>query len=267
MILTYNIAGMCLRLRSELPIRDHPRWRLFSAPHGAAADFVYHCVSLPELPEGDAPAVLRYYDSVRGRFYAVTRELGNTMDVFLTEDIPSPLTMEHLYPQLALPHVLLRGEKLLLHASYILTEQGAIVFTAPSGTGKSTQADLWRAHRGALIVNGDRVVVGLSDGAPTAYGFPLCGTSDHCHNCTAPLRAVVSLRQAETNSARLLHGGESVRVLINGTYLPEEYQSDLPRVFHAAALLTEHTPVLELSCRPDEGAVAALDALLQTIAR
>lgn len=264
--LFYEIAGRRLLIRSDPPLSDRPSWRAFSATFSEAAppDFTYRIHAVSPLPSGCEGSAVRYFDAVKNRDYAVTIEQGDAMEVYLdAASLPCPLTVEHLYPQLALPHILLRSGAMLLHASYILTERGAILFTAPSGTGKTTQAELWRRHRGARIVNGDRAVLGFQNGEPSAFGFPLSGTSADCRNLTAPVRAVVRLSQAAENNVRRLNVRESIRVLLNGTYLPPEYRSDLPIAFDAAAALAECIPVYSLACLPNVTAIEALENALR----
>ena len=65
----------------------------------------------------------------------------------------------------------------LLHSSFIKWKDKAILFTAPSGTGKSTQADLWEKYENAEIINGDRSGIRKMDGKWTAYGLPIAGSS------------------------------------------------------------------------------------------
>ena len=55
----------------------------------------------------------------------------------------------------------------------IAFQNKAILFSAPSGTGKSTQADLWQKYvRGVEIINGDRAIIGIEDNGVKAYGLP-----------------------------------------------------------------------------------------------
>ena len=53
------------------------------------------------------------------------------------------------------PHIMLRNERLILHSSYVLTPKGGIIFCGASGTGKSTQGELWRKHRDAVVESGE----------------------------------------------------------------------------------------------------------------
>src|SRR5699024_19054 len=76
---------------------------------------------------------------------------------------------------LGLERLLLSRQGLLLHASFIRWQARGILFSAPSGTGKSTQADLWVRHRGAEVINGDRAALRRSAGRWRAYGLPYAG--------------------------------------------------------------------------------------------
>lgn len=267
-MLQFHISDFRIAFDADFPITAGDSWMRFADCSPVPPDFTYRCFlspRLPELPENSCTR--RYFDSVKGSFYAITREVSHCeMQLFLSEEnLPWGLTVDQIFTQLAITHVLLKKSRLLLHAAYILTEQGAILFTAPSGTGKSTQAQLWETHKNARIINGDRAVAGLKNGVPTAYGFPLSGSSPCCLNRSAPLRAIVSLKQAPHNSVRILRGMQAVSVLMNGTALPPEYQDDLPKTVDAAIGLAERAPILELSCRPDTDAVLVLENALMQI--
>ena len=87
-----------------------------------------------------------------------------------------------------------------LHASFIAFQNKAILFSAPSGTGKSTQADLWQKYvRGVEIINGDRAIIGIEDNGVKAYGLPFCGTSKITLNQSFNLSTIVILRQGKIN--------------------------------------------------------------------
>ena len=87
---------------------------------------------------------------------------------------------------------------LVLHSAYIVASAGkAILFSGPSGVGKSTQAALWERCAGARVVNGDRALVDV--GKKTANGIFYSGTSGISENVTAPVRAIVLLGQGSEN--------------------------------------------------------------------
>ena len=162
----------------------------------------------------------------------------------------------------ALPQLLLPFSCVLLHASVIEYAGGAVLFSAPSGTGKSTQAALWARHRGAHIRNGDKAGVRVLPDGVRAYGVPFAGTSGICERFSLPLRAVVLLRQSPVNTVTRLYGVRAATALLPNVFLstavPEEHQRLLELAFALAAAV----PVLSLGCTPDVRAVETLEAAL-----
>ena len=97
----------------------------------------------------------------------------------------------YMWSSLALSQLLLQKDAFLLHASYIEHGGKAILFSAPCGVGKSTQAALWAEHNGSRIINGDKAGVSFDGDEINAGSLPFCGTSGICKNETYPLGAVV----------------------------------------------------------------------------
>ena len=150
----------------------------------------------------------------------------------------------------------------ILHASYILYDGRAILFTAPSGTGKSTQARFWSEERGAEIVNGDRVLVTKRNGCFYANGIYACGTSGICKNITAPIAAVVFLEQGECNMrndipARLLF----LRILCECSYnMSDTVQYE--KITELVSDMINTVPTVCYRCQKSPVAVSALERIL-----
>lgn len=161
----------------------------------------------------------------------------------------------NLYELLGLENLLLQFGGLLLHSSFIRWQGQGILFSAPSGTGKSTQADLWARFEGAEVLNGDRSALRPVGGRWTAFGLPYAGTSGIYRNECAPVRAIVALRQAKRNRIRPMGASEAFRFLLPEFTIhrwdTEAYQKAMGL---ALALLAE-VPVWLLECLPDRGAV------------
>ena len=157
----------------------------------------------------------------------------------------------------------LRRSCLMLHAAFIRWQGKGILFTAPSGTGKSTQAELWKKYEGADILNGDRAAVRRDEsGCWQAYGLPYAGSSGIYRNEKAPVSAVVVLRQAEENRIRQLGMLEIIQKLYPETTV-HQWEPDF--IEKALTLLTElagEVPIYLLECRPDRGAVEAVKNVL-----
>lgn len=165
---------------------------------------------------------------------------------------------------LELETLLLDWGGLLLHASFIRMKNGqGLLFSAPSGTGKSTQAELWERLEGADILNGDRAGLLRENDGWHAWGLPYAGSSGVYRNEGAPLTAIVLLRQAPENRVRRV----SIPEAFTGLY-PEftVHRWDVrfvERATDAILSLLGDVPVFLLECRPDGGAVAALKSALE----
>ena len=158
---------------------------------------------------------------------------------------------------------LLDFKALILHSSLIRWKSGSIVFTAPSGTGKSTQASLWERYEGAEVLNGDRAALRQINGVWTAFGLPYAGTSGIYRNESAPLKASVALRQADENRVRRIIGAEAFRYIYPETMI-HRWDADFEK--RASDLLLQlmgDIPMFLLECRPDRKAVELLRDTLE----
>ena len=159
-------------------------------------------------------------------------------------------------------HLIARNQGFVFHSSYIEVDGKAILFTAPSGTGKSTQADLWHSLRGARILNGDRSAVRCTENGIVACGIPFMGSSQYCKNVTLPLTAVVYLSQAPQTTIRRLRGAEAFRRVWEGVSVNTWDKEDVSLVMDSVSQVVQNVPVYYLACTPDESAVAALEQQL-----
>ena len=157
---------------------------------------------------------------------------------------------------LQLEVLMLFSKGILLHSSFICYNGSGVLFSAPSGTGKSTQASLWYQFCSAEIINGDRAGLRRIDGRWTAFGLPYAGSSGIYRNESAPLAAIVVLRQAKENRIRRLSPLEAMKQLlpeISSHGWDRNYMADL---LSLVSSLVDEVPVYILECLPDEGAVS-----------
>lgn len=154
-------------------------------------------------------------------------------------------------------------QSLVLHCAYMVHQGEAVLFSAPSETGKSTQAELWRRFRGSRVVNGDRALIRQdSTGSWLAAGWPVCGSSEICYNEAAPIKAIVMLSQAKENTVRVVRGMEAFRLLyaqitVNGW----NQQASAVAMDLMEALLAQ-VPMYHLACDISEDAVKCLEQVL-----
>lgn len=147
----------------------------------------------------------------------------------------------------------------ILHSSFIEVGGKAVLFTAPSGTGKSTQAELWRENRGAVVINGDRSVLRIIDSVPCASGLPYSGSSGICLNRTLPLRAIVYIEQATENSVTRLHGFAAFRKVWEGVCVNTWDTAQVSRASDIVRKIVTSVPVCLQKCTPDLRAVEELE--------
>lgn len=157
--------------------------------------------------------------------------------------------------------LMIRGV-MVLHSSYIKWNSKAILFTAPSGTGKSTQAALWERYENARIINGDRTAISKQSGKWFANGLPMAGSSEVFINEKSELGAVAVLRQASENSISRLTGIEAVKYILNQVFIQGQFSASYTKAVNTAIELAENVPVFMLKCLPDKGAVDLLKKML-----
>ncbi len=143
------------------------------------------------------------------------------------------------------------------HASVISWQKEAVIFTAASGTGKTTQARLWEKYKEAEILNGDKVILECSPQMCWAWGSPWRGSSPYGLNQRAPLKAVVALEQAKENRIRRLDSAEAGRYVLPHIFFPLWNGECTEAVMRAMDQILSRTPVFLLSCLPDREAVEA----------
>ena len=171
---------------------------------------------------------------------------------------------KYLWPGVMLNTILLHQRGLIFHASYIVSNGRAILFTAPSRTGKSTQAELWRKFRNAHVVNGDKAGVTLR-GQPMAHGVPFSGTSGICENVSAPLAGIVVLSQAKENTVRRLGPSQAVAALCPNVFVDQAIAEEWALALQLLLDVAASVPVYALACTPDVRAVETLEqALFET---
>lgn len=155
--------------------------------------------------------------------------------------------------------LLLQERRLCLHAACVSTPLGGLLFSGPSGIGKSTQAELWCTYRGARQINGDRPILSKGEDGWLAWGSPYAGSS-RCHvNENCPVTAIVMLRQAKECGLRRLSPSEAFRAVWSGLTMNSWDEALVEKACDLALELIAAVPVLELQCTPDEQAVNCLE--------
>ena len=203
---------------------------------------------------------------VKGRKdpYACYREVAeDRAEIVLVRDEIKELHIDPVFTSLlALERRLVKKDSMVLHCAYVEYKGEAVLFSAPSETGKTTQANLWEKYRGSRTVNGDRSLLGKIDGRWTAQGWPVCGTSEVCFNETVPIRAVVMLSQAEENHVEKLSPGRAFPLLYSQITVNKWNMEDHIHTMDLIEDFLKKVPVYHLGCTISEEAVDCLERVL-----
>lgn len=165
---------------------------------------------------------------------------------------------------LGMEKIVLRDESIILHSAYMCRNGKAVLFSAPSGTGKSTQADLWTKYRKTRTINGDKSLLHKNRDGWYAYGWPICGSSEICHNEAYPIEAIVMLHQSEENTIERLDLAKAVKRLLPQITMNMWNMEFQLKVMDLMEDLAGDVPVYELGCNISEDAVECLEKVLET---
>lgn len=137
----------------------------------------------------------------------------------------------------------------LFHGSVIAADGQGYLFTAKSGTGKSTHTRLWREMLGsrAVMVNDDKPLLRMDDGYFTACGTPYNGKHGLGCNTEVPLHALCILTRSKENRIVRIAKQEAYPMLMQQVYRPADpaaMKQTLVLIDRLAAL----TPLYRLGC-------------------
>lgn len=143
-----------------------------------------------------------------------------------------------------------------LHASAVVLDGKAYLFSGPCRAGKSTHTRLWQSTFGpaAHVINDDKPALRCLDGTWYAYGTPWCGKDGINENTMAPLAGVCFLKKAGENRIRRLNPMEAMEKILSQTIYKFDETEKLDRFLTLLDRLLTDIPVYELENRPEEEA-------------
>ena len=274
----FRIGDFCFRLIAPDEVKPPENFMLF-ASEGEAA-YTYEIVLSKDVPKPRGKMTANRRDIVvfeedglemryiglpdGGGIYACYREEDESRaTIFLAPAIGSMLTIDPMFLALfCMERHMIRRDHLILHCSYMQCGDSAILFSAPSGTGKTTQATLWEKHRGTRVVNGDKSLLNRCEGVWTANGWPVCGSSKVCHNESMPIRAIVMLSQGKENTIQKLSPFQAFSQIYSQITINAWNGQGQQHAMDLIEDLVTRVPVYHLSCTISEEAVICLENAL-----
>lgn len=274
----YSICKKLICIEAEYFPGDNPMWAQFEAAEGIADINIICkvCEPFPELKNNSISAG-SFLVSVDGE--TVCRELpmgtvhgaltrytpddtSFSETIFTGRSFPVMMDSRYMWSSVSLAQLLLSQNAFFIHSSFIKAGGKAVLFSAPCGTGKSTQAALWEKYRSAEVINGDKAGILVENGV-YACGVPFCGTSGICKNQNLPLGAIVFLSQSPQNHIRRCGGTDALQKIIKNTYLDYTAPDESRKFVDIAIEIINSVPVYDFGCTPDEDAVIVLEKTLK----
>ena len=215
-----------------------PRLDLYSCPEG----FVVEMAPLATMPPC---ARMLMSEDYREGSLAFVRESPRSMLFAINNSLML------LYAFASAPYMTLE-----MHASVIGNGGKGYLFLGKSGTGKSTHSSLWLKYiEGSELMNDDNPVLRVGeDGVTRVYGSPWSGKTPCYRNVSAPVGAIVRIRQAKHNTItrqNVLEAYASVYSSCSGFKADKKIADGQHRILEHIAL---NVPCYILDCLPDEGA-------------
>ena len=115
---------------------------------------------------------------------------------------------------------LLYRECVGLHGVTLLCSDEIVVLSAPSGTGKTTLAQLLEKYCEAIVINGDFALLRPTESEVIFEPSPFCGTSGRCLNYRVKVNRLVFLGQSSDNRWHAMNGMEAVTQFMSNAFIP-----------------------------------------------
>ena len=175
----------------------------------------------------------------------------------------TPEALERLQLCRRIAELLPKYDRVLFHGSSLAVDGRGVLFTAKSGTGKSTQTRFWRQEFGERVrmVNDDKPFLHIGQDAVTVYGTPWRGKHSLGENISAPLEAIYFVNRGLDNRVEPMTPRELYPLLLQQTYTPEDPEA-MVRSLALVDRLSRNVKLLKLYCNLDpQAAHVALEAL------
>lgn len=228
MINTYKIAGHVFALDT-----------VFDETHNDFKD--YQCDGEPEFT------------------IKCTKEYLKTKKLAILEKNPeneySYYYLEKRYILFNLSINLLDRNCMKLHSSALSYKGQGVLFTAPSGTGKSTHSRLWREAFGndVIMVNDDMPYLSIEDDVVLINGYPYMGKHKIGNNMSVKLKAIVILRRGEENKIVPISRKDAFKFLATQTAIYGDNKL-IAKSFSLLDKITNMVDLYYLECNTNDSA-------------
>lgn len=164
---------------------------------------------------------------------------------------------EYVYTGFAFNSLVLKNGGITLHGSCISYKGNAIIFSANSGVGKSTQSKLWieKYKQDILYVNDDKPVIYNENNNYYVYGSPWSGKDGINTNVKVPLKAIIFIKRDCDNWIEEMSISEKMLNLTEQVYRPYYDRKLDVKAINFLSKLVIDIPIFCLHCNINYDAV------------
>lgn len=149
-----------------------------------------------------------------------------------------------------------------VHSSSLVYRDRAYLFSAPSGTGKTTHTNMWIQELGVDILDGDLCVLSCEDDKVFAYGLPWAGSSRKYMNKKVRLGGIVFLERDRKDKVKRLDLLNGALRLTARCFTPTFTIEMVSKNTDVSVKISEHTNLYVLNCTKKKSAFMCIKAAI-----
>ena len=192
------------------------------------------------------------------------KELNAEREILLSSDptnsfLSAPAYLETLTVQRKLTEALIDYDTILFHSSALAMDGQGYLFTALSGTGKSTHSRLWREYFGdrVTMINDDKPFIRIGETESRVYGSPWDGKHHLSTNISVPIKAICILERDTVNHIEPISADDAFAILYQQTYRSKD-PAKLVKTIDLLTRMSSQVKLYRLGCNmePDAARVS-----------
>ncbi|MBO4788509.1 MAG: hypothetical protein J5531_06365 [Lachnospiraceae bacterium] len=199
----------------------------------------------------------------------IVRERGYSDGKYNVEEVAGRRVtcnrLEKLFLLRSITERMLDYDVILMHGAVVAVDGRCYMFTAPSGTGKTTHMRLWLEQLPqSYVLNGDKPYLKVTEeGDVLACGVPWCGKEGMGCNEILPLEAICILDQSPENRISIEEPKNVIDRLIQQTNIPSEPVAAM-KALQLLGRIVQRVRLYHLECNMDpEAAQVSIGAMLR----
>ena len=164
-----------------------------------------------------------------------------------------------IWSYMFLERILLEQNALILHSASIISQGRAVLFTAPSETGKTTQTDIWQRNEPTVTdLNGDRTILIKTADGWRACGIPISGTSERCEQIMAEIAGIAFVERAPWDRVLEMGTMEKLMLLYDQITVYDACPADAEKALELMEDLLANIRIVRLQCTMKDSAYDVL---------